>query len=157
MAQVTTTLTRAVVEGKVSEPFGPLVSEWIKNPSIGKLKRLAFLCRELGVDQEAVMDVRYQLLHRTASALIEARRFNTDAAMMLVYSFSPSMDWFEDYGKLAALFGLEAEAGEIYHVAQLDDVDFFISWVTGDDRYLEMGPKQSSKIGRPLQPRHRNN
>jgi hypothetical protein len=133
-------LVTIMVEGKVSEPFGPLVSEWIEDPSIGKVKFLTYLCRELGLEADDVMGVRYQLLHRAASAIIEARRFNTDAALMLVHSFSPSLEGFEDYDRFAALFGLEAKAGFIHHAVQNDDVDLFISWVTGDDRFLRKGP-----------------
>jgi hypothetical protein len=74
------------VEGKVSEPFGPLVSEWFQNPSEGKRKRLAYLCKILELNSDHVSPIRYQLLHRTASAIIEAERFNAKSALMLVHS-----------------------------------------------------------------------
>ena len=47
-----------MVEGKVSEPFGPLISDWIKNGSPGKEKRLSYLCGELGLDIDKVQHVR---------------------------------------------------------------------------------------------------
>jgi hypothetical protein len=61
------------IEGKVDEPFGQLLSEWKANASPGKRQRLAFLCDRLGLCEEQLPpDLRYQLLHRTVSALIEA-------------------------------------------------------------------------------------
>ena len=83
-------LISITVEGKVAEPFGPLVSDWFRNPSEGKKKRLAFLCKTLGINPDHVEPIRYQLLHRTASAVIEAERFNAKHALMLIHSFSPT-------------------------------------------------------------------
>ena len=53
------------VEGKVDEPFGDRVSAW-NDHSPGKERRLAALCRSLGLRVVDVEDIRYQLLHRTA-------------------------------------------------------------------------------------------
>ena len=59
------------VEGKVSEDFGPRVKSWIKkiSPKSGKPKRLQFLQERLEIESRNVRAIRYQLLHRTASAL----------------------------------------------------------------------------------------
>src|SRR5690606_1009209 len=64
-----------MIEGKVNEPFGPTVGEWFATPSEGKIGRMRHLCEVLGLSAEPPANIRYQLLHRTASALIEARRF----------------------------------------------------------------------------------
>ncbi|EGV28316.1 hypothetical protein ThidrDRAFT_3849 [Thiorhodococcus drewsii AZ1] len=83
-------LISIAVEGKVSEPFGPTVQEWQPDSSPGKAKRLAYLLSLL--DLPSVSETtRYQLLHRTASAIIEAHRFNAADAIMLVHSFSQSV------------------------------------------------------------------
>lgn len=68
-------LVSIMVEGKVNEPFGPLVKEWYIDPSSGKVKRLNFLCRTLGLDPDQVQEVRYQLLHQTAFAIVEAKGY----------------------------------------------------------------------------------
>jgi hypothetical protein len=73
------------VEGKARESFGPLVSDWNKSP--GKQARLDDLCKQLGLETEGVGDLYYQLLHRTVSALLEARRYGAREALMLVHSF----------------------------------------------------------------------
>ena len=45
-------LISIAVEGKVSEPFGPTVDEWIKNDSSGKQQRLTFLLNLLGLKKK---------------------------------------------------------------------------------------------------------
>ncbi|HEY3778439.1 MAG TPA: hypothetical protein VGL35_10320 [Rhizomicrobium sp.] len=67
------------VEGKVNESFDKPLDEWLANASEGKRERLAFLCEILELISPIPGDIPYQLLHRTASAIIEARRFRTDA------------------------------------------------------------------------------
>ena len=82
-------LVAIMIEGKVAEPFGPTLEGWLKGGSKGKQTRLKFLCDMLGLSNEPPSHVRYQLLHRTASAIIESKRFNAKYAMMIVHSFSP--------------------------------------------------------------------
>lgn len=90
------------VEGKVDETFGPLVSEWLtEDASPGKHERLAFLAGKLGIDEDAVGSLRYQLLHRTASALIEAEAFDVRHAVMLVHSFGATDAGLGDYEQFA--------------------------------------------------------
>src|SRR3954468_14676426 len=62
------------VEGKVEEPFGDhTVTEWRSTATPGREKRLRYLLGVLGLaDDERTGTLRYQLLHRTASAIIEA-------------------------------------------------------------------------------------
>ncbi len=85
------------VEGKVDETFGPLVEEWKPDTSPGRRKRLDFLCDLLGLDVKQVLDLRYQLLHRTAASILEAERHDCDASAMLVHSFDENHAWFDDY------------------------------------------------------------
>ncbi|MCH8060884.1 MAG: hypothetical protein IH861_00090 [Chloroflexi bacterium] len=130
-------LISITIEGKVSEPFGPTVEEWNKNGSPGKQQRLAFLLNLLGLKKKDVDGVRYQLMHRTASALIEAQKFNAKNAMMLVHSFSQSDKWIEDYRRFVELFGLEVGgADEIVGPRHLHGVDLYFGWVRGDKKYL---------------------
>ncbi len=130
-------LISITVEGKVSEAFGPTVEVWNKNGSPGKKQRLVFLLNLLGLKKKDVDGVRYQLMHRTASALIEAKRFNAKNAMMLVHSFSQSDESFEDYRRFVGLFGLEAGgADELVGPRHLGGVDLYFGWVRGEEEFL---------------------
>jgi len=107
-------LISITVEGKVLEPFGDTVFKWLENSSPGRKKRLKFLCSELGLEVDRLSNIRYQLLHRTVSAILEAKRFNASHALMLVHSFSSKDEWFEDYALFATLFGIKAELNRIH-------------------------------------------
>jgi hypothetical protein len=86
-----------MVEGKVSEPFGEEVRVWKgENPSKGKINRLHSILQLLGLNEEEVLNKRYQLFHRTASAVIEAKNVHAQHALMLVHSFSQQGKWFND-------------------------------------------------------------
>lgn len=135
LARSGSSLVSIAVEGKVSEPFGPTVQEWQAEASAGKSQRLAYLVNLLGL-QSAPDTLRYQLLHRTASAIIEAQRFNAAHAVMLVHSFSQSGEWFQDYAAFVALMGGTAEAGKLVSVGDRSGVSLHLAWVSGNAAYL---------------------
>jgi hypothetical protein len=124
------------VEGKVAEPFGETVSEWLQDASEGKRDRLAFLCNQLGLEPLIPGDIRYQLLHRTASAVIEAGRFGANRAMMLVHSFSPTDQWFEDYERFVSLFRRTASPNKVVEAGNRAGRELYFAWIRGEQRYL---------------------
>lgn len=129
-------LISIAVEGKVSETFGPTVQEWQAEPSPGKSKRLTYLLSLLGL--ASVPDTtRYQLLHRTASAILEAQRFNAAHAVMLVHSFSQSNEWLQDHAAFVDLMGGgTATCNSMVHAGSRSGIELHLAWVCGDPRYL---------------------
>lgn len=121
------------VEGKVGEPFGTqTVSEWRVGASPGKAERLAELRDVLDLEDDVTLGgLRYQLLHRTAAAVIEARRFGARHALMLVHSFSASGTWFEDYAAFARALGAESAYDEVGYAKTVGGIDLHLGWVTG--------------------------
>ena len=131
-------LISIMVEGKVSEPFDKTIAEWKSVKGKGKETRLKFLCDKLQLDEEQIDHIRYQLLHRTASAIIEARRFTAQNALMLVHSFSQSNEWFDDYRQFLALFGLNGiKPDSLVFAKNINGIDLYFSWVMGDKKYLD--------------------
>jgi len=128
-------LISIAVEGKVSEPFGPTIQEWQAASGSGKEQRLAFLLKLIELPSVPGM-TRYQLLHRTASAIIEAHRFNAAHAVMLVHSFSPTREWFSDYSAFVALLGGNATPGSLVSLGPRSGVSLHMAWVCGDATYL---------------------
>ena len=129
-------LVSITVEGKVNEAFGPTVAEKRKDMSPGVKERLEFLVDLLQLKDKTLDLIRYQLLHRTASALIEADRFCASSALMLVHSFSQSHKWFEDYAAFAGLYGIEAELNKVHCVGSFNGKKLYIAWVVGEVVYL---------------------
>jgi hypothetical protein len=140
LARTADGLVSMAVEGKVSESFGPTLGQWLVDESPGKSTRLAYLQNELGLDVDLRLSptVRYQLLHRTASAIIEAKRYGARHAVMLVHSFSQSHEWFEDYSAFASLLGAEVSVDDIVSVGRRSGVNLHVGWVSGDIRYLNV-------------------
>lgn len=126
------------VEGKVEESFGPLVSEWRKDASDGKKRRLKDLCERLGLEPEQLPPtLRYQLLHRTASAIIEASRFKTDAAAMVVQSFSDMETSKGDFIRFVELLGGEVRETGLTEIKLPDGRPLFVGWAEGDRAFLK--------------------
>ena len=121
----------------MSEPFGPTVAEWLNDITEGKKERLAYLCSQIELKGPLPQSVRYQLLHRTASAIIEAKRFHAKHAIMMVHSFSPTAEWFDDYKRFLMLFGLQAEKQKLYTTRMKSDTLLHFAWIIGDKSYLE--------------------
>lgn len=129
-------LISIMVEGKVSESFDKTIAEWKSVKGRGKQIRLTFLCDKLQLEKEQIDHIRYQLLHRTASAIIEAERFNAQNALMLVHSFSQADEGFDDYCQFLALFGLKGEIDSLAFAKNINGIDLYFSWVRGDKKYL---------------------
>lgn len=124
------------IEGKVNETFGPTIQEWLADASAGKIERLDYLCRLLGLTQPLPPTLRYQLLHRSASAIIEAARFKTDEAAMIVHSFSATAIWFDDFAMFLDLLGLKAVRDRLLTVRLPAGLPMHFGWATGDPAFL---------------------
>ena len=129
-------LVSMAVEGKVRESFDETVAEWLGEGSANKEARLAGLSTILGL-RSIPGDIRYQLIHRAASAVLEARRFLAAHAIMLVQSFSPTGEWYEDFAAFCRLFGTEPAKDRLVAVPERTDPTLHLGWVTGDARFRE--------------------
>jgi len=118
-------LVSITVEGKVRESFGELVNEWRKKDLGGKQERLNYLLDWLQLSENKVSNIRYQLLHRTVSALIEADKFKAKNALMLVHSFSQDNECFDDYKQFLALFDLDAKPDSIVFAKNLKGINLY--------------------------------
>jgi len=90
----------------------------------------------LEINNKDISNIRYQLLHRAASALIEAERFCAPHALMLVHSFSQTHEWLEDYAAFAKLYGIQAELNTIHFAGDINGKNLYLGWVTGEAEYL---------------------
>jgi hypothetical protein len=90
----------------------------------------------LELDRDAVGGIGYQLLHRTASCVLEARRFGARHAVMLVHSFSQELEHFEDYAAFVGLYGQTVEANRLIEARRLGDITLYLGWSVGSAEYL---------------------
>lgn len=133
-------LVSVAIEGKVAEPFGPTIEEWLASSKDGddrnRRARLDGLCQLLGIS-DPPPKLRYQLLHRTASAIIEARRFHAQRAAMLVHSFSQDDAWFGDFERFVEALGGKAQHGHLTEIFGRTAPSLYIGWVRGKAQFAK--------------------
>ena len=117
------------IEAKVDEGFDKTVGEWIGDGSQGKAIRLAKLMALLGISASSVERLRYQLLHRTAAAVLEARRYRANQAAMIVQSWCPGRSSFGDYLAFCCALGLpEPAANQLTAPVSVGEVQLRLGW-----------------------------
>lgn len=122
------------VEAKVLEDFGPLLRDKRKGASSGQLARLNFLHTLLKIEHFEDT-IRYQLLHRTASALLTAQEFHAKAAVMLVHAFDCPPARREDFTAFVSAIGAVELAPAIYRVSSFDNPMLYLGWSDGDCQF----------------------
>jgi hypothetical protein len=134
LARVSDGLVSVAIEGKVAEPFGPSLEEWQVAASAGKVERLAFLLEVLHLKNPAA-GLRYQLLHRTAAAIILAHRFHARHAVMVVHSFSGSAIGFDDYRDFVKALGAVGVVGRLVEIPGHSNPTLSLGWVQDKKPY----------------------
>jgi hypothetical protein len=124
-----TGLVSMAVEGKAREAFGPTLDEWRREASEGKHRRLKALCETLGLAMPDESDLRYQLFHRAASAVLEASRAGARTAVLLVQSFYPATVAWPDFQAFTRLFRVEACRDGICEVRCPELDRLLLAWV----------------------------
>ncbi len=125
------------VEAKVDETFGPTIEEKRAKASEGQLSRIFYLERELGRKEPFEGDIRYQLLHRSVSALLTARAFHAPVAVMLVHSFSPESAWRDDFDRFCQSLDCNILSPDLCEVPNIEDTRLLLGWCKGNEKYLE--------------------
>ena len=114
------------VEGKAEESFTEIVS--MLNDSAGKQRRLERLCSTLHINPAQAGSLRYQLLHRTASALYEAERYRSRHALMVVHSFSTPHRWFDDFAAFSRVLQMSLDQCSVARI--FDGISLCLAWVS---------------------------
>jgi len=123
------------VEAKVEEPFGPTLGDWLADGSPGKRARLDAIRALLGCP-DPPGTLPYQLFHRTAAAILEARRFRATSAAMLVHSFSMDHRWHDAFAAFCDFLGTGSARGVPHELSLPDGRILTLGWATGEARFL---------------------
>jgi len=126
------------VEAKVDEPFGPTLGEKKSAATEEQLGRIAYLEHELGCSVPFDDHIRYQLFHRTVSALMTSRAFYAPVAVMLVQSFSPASKWRDDFEAFCQGLGCISLSEDLREVPDIDGPRLILGWCKGNKRYLDV-------------------
>ena len=126
------------VEAKVDEPFGPTLGEKRLESSNGQGERIDYLHSVLGLKKPLKDGIRYQLLHRTVSAIRTAQDFHASSAVMLVHSFSPKSRWREDFTAFCTAMSAEQLTPELCVITNFTSPRLYLAWCAGDQRFLDV-------------------
>lgn len=125
-------LSVVAVEGKGKEDFDKLVSEWFMEASAGKKERLNYLMETIQIsDMKEIMNIRYQLLHRLASAIIMAKKFHAKNAIMLIQSFieNDEVNHYKDFVRFVKAYNLFPQKGIPIPLIHQDNMNVYALWV----------------------------
>jgi hypothetical protein len=125
------------VEAKVNEDFGPFLKDKRAEASSGQGKRLDDLHSLLGVAHFDDL-IRYQLLHRTASALLTAREFHAHAAVMLVHSFGDKPNLRADFDAFCSTLRAKELSSGVHVVPASSNPRLYMAWCSGNRWYLNV-------------------
>lgn len=119
------------VEAKVDESFGQIVTDWLADASAGKQTRLEKLCALFNVDPQTIGHLRYQLFHRTAASIIEAKRYKARKAVMIVQSFCPNATGLSDCQIFFEALGMPGlKRDNLISPKSFDGVDLWVGWAS---------------------------
>ena len=102
------------------------------------MERISYLERELGCASPLNDSIRYQLLHRTVSAILTARSFHAGIAVMLVHSFSQNSRWREDFEAFAEATSGNRVTDDLYEINLSESPRLIIGWCKGAEKYLSV-------------------
>lgn len=132
-------LISIAVEPKGAEPFGPKLGDWRVSASAGKHVGLKYLGSVLGLSLPLPDDVPYQLLERSASAVMEAKRFFAGYAVLLVHSLGSEENGFADFARFVSLFGAEARVNRIIQAEIRCSMPLYFAWVNDSGAETDEG------------------
>lgn len=134
-------LISMAVEAKAGEAFDKTIDEWLAaaKPKSGKPARLKQLREVLGVQTELPGTLRYQLLHRAASAVLEAERFAAPDALLLVQSFASDPNSVTAFSQFGGVLGCRCSTGMIVGGPTLGGVRLHLAW-------LDCGPSDPTDL-----------
>jgi hypothetical protein len=134
------------VEGKAEETFGDPLIQWTRDcktfspnntePLPSRLNRLNFLNGLLGISFDPNSSVRYQLIHRTASIILEAIRQSAKTAVLLIHSFGDTKghNW-KDFIQFLSFFRITGNEKNVVmgptviNSTTLFSINLFFLWV----------------------------
>lgn len=125
------------VEAKANEPFGQSnesLEKWLTNTvsdtsRANRNNRWKFIEKNLpDAKSSTFMGIPYQMLHRCAAAVIEAKRLNISHAVFLVQAFNSPKESFEVYSSFCSVLGHEAKKGKML-LTEASGISLGIGWV----------------------------
>jgi hypothetical protein len=120
------------VEAKAKETFGnQCVEEWLKGTSerskANRAERFKHICEHLP-PSDGFGPVRYQMLHRCAASVIEAKRLDLSHVAFVVQAFNTPENSFQDYTVFCRALKVAPTLGTIVRTTALEGISVSFGW-----------------------------
>ena len=135
-------LSVMTVEGKAKEDFDEKIISWKQHTSdVGVAERLGFILDKIGIKDKNIDNLRYQLFHRLASAVIMAEKFHAKNAILIVQSFirDDKENHFIDFADFLRLYNYPSiNKSQLYKLTKINGIDIFAAWVySGEPKEIQ--------------------
>ena len=121
-------LLSVAIEQNAGQPAGSTVGESQAETPTGRERREA-LWSLLEIDRDGDPTVPDRLIHRTAGALLEARRFFAIGAAVIVHSAGAAQDSFADFQRFVTMMGGRLRRpGHLLSVKPREGIELALGW-----------------------------
>jgi hypothetical protein len=126
------------VEAKATEKFDNPIHIWVRGRASTakrtRIRRLKFLSELVGIEFAPDSPLRYQLLHRTASAVSESLLHGASVCALIVHSFADCADNWSDFAAFTEALGIRSIQQGVLSAPVLlgprQDITAHFLWIT---------------------------
>lgn len=143
------------VEAKANEAFGnghQSLNDWLeggtsRNSKSNRIQRWQYVQEMLPGDSD-YGNVAFQLLHRCATAVIEAKRFGLSHAVFIVQAFASPDTSYNEFVKLCSALRVQSKKGQL-HKSKVGEITLGLAWLdfpfASDDELLSLAPPRRQR------------
>ena len=126
------------IGGANDDGLGDFVSDGLHRDAPEEIRRIDAMQAELELSLPLnacpMISIKHRCLSLAAGAVLAAKEFGVDTALMLIHSFSDRSAGFEDFRRFASLFGVSVAPDTIARIPRICPPDLYIGWCRGDPK-----------------------
>lgn len=126
------------VGGATGDGLGDFVSDGLHGGAPDAAARIGAMQAELelalSLNACPMISIKHRCLSLAAGAILAAKEFGAETALMLIHSFSDRSAGFEDFRRFASLFGVSVAPDTIARIPRTCPPDLYIGWCRSDPK-----------------------
>lgn len=126
------------VGGAIGDGLGDFVSDRLQKEAPGEIACMEAMQAELELSLPLnacpMISIKSRCLSLAAEAVLAAKEFGAETALMLIHSFSDRSAGFEDFRRFASLFGVSVAPDMIARIPRTCPPDLYIGWCRSDPK-----------------------
>ena len=126
------------VGGAIGDGLGDFVSDRLQKEAPGEIACMEAMQEELELSLPLnacpMISIRHRCLSLAAEAVLAAKEFGAETALMLIHSFDHRSAGFEDFRRFASLFGVSVAPDTIVRIQRTCPPDLYVGWCRSDPK-----------------------